>query len=81
MAISISQDGTPWVIGMDNHIYRGTGTKWVEESGGGIGKDIAIDTFGNPWVIGSDNGIYYHNGNRWIQYPGGGKGYRIIIAQ
>ncbi|RLD37750.1 MAG: hypothetical protein DRI74_05885 [Bacteroidetes bacterium] len=77
---AISKNIQPWVIGLTYKIHYGTGSVWVEESGGGIGKDIAIDAFGNPWVIGSDNGIYYHNGNRWIQYPGSGKGIAISVA-
>ncbi|MFK5959108.1 MAG: DNRLRE domain-containing protein [Lutibacter sp.] len=70
----------PWVIGQYNGIHYGTGTGWKQQSGGGKGKDIAIDGNNRPWVIGSDNGIYYHNGNKWIEYPGGGRGYALAVS-
>ncbi len=75
-----SENGRPWVIGQYNGIHYCTGSGWKQQSGGGKGKDIAIDGNDRPWVIGSDNGIYYHNGNKWVAYPGGGRGYALAVT-
>lgn len=65
---------------MDNAIYRGTGSGWVQVPGGGSGKDIAVDGRGRPWVIGMDDQIYYHDGGTWHLLPGGGRGKRIAVT-
>lgn len=63
---------TPYVIGLDNRIFKGTGSGFVEMPGGGAGKCITVDQrTGKVWVIGMDNGIFYHNGTTWIRYPNG----------
>jgi hypothetical protein len=55
--ITISQDGSPLIIGTDQRIYRGSGSGWVELSGS-RGKNIAFDGSGKIWIIGTNNAIY-----------------------
>jgi hypothetical protein len=65
---------------MDNGIYQGTASGWVQLPGGTRGKDIAVDGRGRPWIIGMDNQIYYHEGGTWHLLPGGGRGLRIAVT-
>jgi len=65
-------NGVPFVVGMDQKIYRGTGAGFAEMPGDGRATRIAVDlSNGTIYVIGTDKGIYYHNGQIWVKYAGG----------
>lgn len=72
--------GTPWIIGMDNTVYRGTGSGWAQVPGDKRGIDIAVDHYGRVWIIGTDHRIYYHLGNDWREYAGNGQGKAIAVS-
>jgi hypothetical protein len=70
----------PYIIGTDSHIYYGFQSGWKATPGGGIGKDIAVDTRGHAWVIGNDNTIWYHDGRQWNLYSRNGRGKAIAVS-
>lgn len=75
-------NAVPYLIGMDDRIYKSKGAKgWEALPGQGKGKRIAVDTAnGKLWVVGMDDGIWSHTGNgNWGEHPGGGKAKDICI--
>ena len=57
---------TPYVIGLDNRIFKGTGSDFVEVPGNGYGKRIAIDSAnGQLYVTGTDDGVFTLQNNIW----------------
>jgi Tectonin domain len=59
--IGIGADGTVWIIGTDNGIYRWNQNNWDRVEGSGVA--ISVDRSGSPWVVNAQNQIYrYVNG-------------------
>jgi hypothetical protein len=80
-SIAVSQDGTPFIIGTNQRIYKGSGSGFVELSGDARGTNIAIDGGGKAWIIGTNKRIFFHDGSVWAEYPGGGLGQSIAVSQ
>jgi hypothetical protein len=75
-------NGVPYIIAMDDKIYRGAGAAgWVPLPGVGRAKRIAIDPATNTlWVVGMNDGIWSDlGGGNWCEHPGDGRARDIII--
>lgn len=75
--------GTPYIIGMDDHIWESVGAFGWTSLGDGKGKRIAIDPGnGQLWVIGMNDGIWSHlGGGNWSEHAGDGRAKDIQIHQ
>ena len=74
--------GVPYVIGMDDRIWRSAGANgWQALPGQGKAKKIAIDhQAGKLWVIGMNDGIWSHEGNgNWKEHAHEGRGKDIFV--
>ncbi|MFK7904829.1 MAG: hypothetical protein AB8B69_06875, partial [Chitinophagales bacterium] len=67
-AIAVDGESTPWVVGQDGLIYKGTQQFGWERISGASGQDIAVDGNGIPWIISHDNTIHYYDGLSWQFY-------------
>jgi hypothetical protein len=75
-------NGVPYIIGMDDRIYRGGGPAgWVPLPGEGRAKRLAIDPATNTlWVIGMNDGIWSDfGGGNWGEHPGKGRARDVMI--
>jgi len=79
-AITVHPNGTPYIIGLDSKIYKGTGSGW-HGLGGEKARDLAVGENGKIWIIGMNHLIYYHDGSKWHEYPGGMKGKAIAASK
>lgn len=75
--------GTPYIIGMDDHVWESVGAFGWTSLGDGQGKRITIDSGnGTLWVIGMNDGIWSHlGGGNWSEHAGGGRAKDIQIHQ
>ena len=73
-----ASDGTQWVIGMNNGIFKYKNGRWSEYPGGGRGHDLCVYR-NTPYVIGLDNQIHRGTGSGWKVLAGGGKAKRIAV--
>jgi hypothetical protein len=70
--IGIGSDGSIWVIGSNNGLFRFNGSNWDMLPGFGAGHRVAVDNSGRPLVIGTDDfGIYRYDGQKWVRYADG----------
>ena len=75
-------NGVPYVIGLNDRIYRGAGPQgWVPLPGEGRAKRIAVDPATNTlWVVGMNDGIWWHaGGGNWGEHPEDGRARDIMI--
>jgi hypothetical protein len=75
-------NGVPYLIGMDDKVYRGAGAEgFVPLPGEGRAKRIAIDPSTNTlWVVGMNDGIWSHaGGGNWCEHPGDGRARDITV--
>jgi hypothetical protein len=76
--ISVSPDGTPWVLDSSGHPWMWNGTSWIEEPD--LGRDVAAGPNGTAWSIGVDQvgccdyGAWYWNGSTWSRIGPSGSG-------
>jgi hypothetical protein len=76
-------DGTAWVVGMDDRAYTSTGNGWTKVSGAGPAlKRIAVDRASNTlWALATDGRVVSRGGRvtSWTEHPGGGRGKEIAV--
>ncbi|HXI56220.1 MAG TPA: peptidoglycan-binding protein [Polyangia bacterium] len=76
--IGVGMDGSVWVIGLDNSIWKWDGADgFILESAGGRARRIAVGPDGVPWVIATDGTIWQRSSNNpftgfWQLLPGNG---------
>ena len=66
--ISVSPDGSPWVVNSRNEIYRSENGSFRRLPG--AARDIGVGADGSAWIIGTDYAVYRWNGSNWDQVPG-----------
>ncbi len=67
--IGAGANGTVWVIGTDQGIYRwNTAKRWDKMPG--AARYIDVGPNGEAWVVNSGHQIFYFDGKGWQQMPG-----------
>lgn len=70
--IAAGRDGSIWIAGTNNQIYRYSGSTW-DGRRGGTAKRIAVGPDGNPWVIAKNNTIWRYRSDKWQKIGGLGR--------
>jgi hypothetical protein len=68
--VGASADGTFYVIGTNDAIFKWTGSTWDQLPGAGV--RIAVGPTGEPWIVNKENAIFQWTGSTWDQLPGAG---------
>jgi len=66
--IGVGADGTAWVVGKNNTIWRMTFGSWNKING--YASAISVDPQGNAWVITRNGAINRFDGKKWVKVPG-----------
>jgi hypothetical protein len=73
----------PYLIGMDQKIYRGLPTGWTAVISSPLCTRLTVDaSTGKVWVVDTASRVfsYSEQSHRWDEHPGGGKAKDIVIC-
>ena len=68
--IGAGADGSVWIIGENESIYRWNEDAYAWERASGTAERIAVLADGTPVVVNSKNEVYKRRGGNWQQLPG-----------
>ena len=61
--IASGPDGSLWIIGQDQRIYKWTLPTWTVDASAGKGTAITVDPSGKPWIVGTTGQPYHYSSN------------------
>ncbi len=69
-AIGIGANGSVWVVGTDNNLYRRTGNTWQQLVVPGKAKRVAVDPNGNPYILLENGAMQAYISGGFVDFPG-----------